>query len=74
MVRNTLKTAVLLAGLGGILIISGIKLLNTPGGNWILGGGLVALLVVLTIYTVRVMMSQEPRTAPDQAGTTPERA
>jgi len=46
------------AGLGGILIISGIKLLNTPGANWILGGGLVFLLVVLTIYTVNVMLNE----------------
>ena len=53
-------------GLGGILIISGIKLLNTPGGSWILGGGLIVLLVVLTIYTVRVMLS-ESRTAPGRA-------
>jgi uncharacterized protein len=48
--------------LGGILIISGLKLLNVPEANWILGGGLVVLLVVLTIYTVSVMLS-ESRTA-----------
>jgi uncharacterized membrane protein YfcA len=54
-------------GLAGILIISGLKLLNVPEANWILGGGLVFMLVVLTIYTVRVMMSEQPR------GTTPER-
>ena len=53
-------------GLAGILIISGIKLLNVPQANWILGGGLVALLVVLTIYTVRVMLNQ-PRTTPERA-------
>jgi uncharacterized protein len=51
-------------GLAGILIISGLKLLNVPEANWILGGGLVLLLVVLTIYTVRVMVSEEPRTGP----------
>jgi uncharacterized membrane protein YfcA len=51
-------------GLAGILIISGLKLLNVPEANWILGGGLVLLLVVLTIYTVRVMTSEEPRTGP----------
>jgi uncharacterized protein len=44
--------------LGGILIISGLKLLNVPEANWILGGGLIALLVVLTIYTVNVMLSE----------------
>jgi uncharacterized protein len=51
-------------GLAGILIFSGLKLLNVPEANWILGGGLVLLLVVLTIYTVRVMASEEPRTRP----------
>jgi hypothetical protein len=54
-------------GLGGILIISGIKLLNTPGANWILGGGLVALLVVLTIYTVNVMLNESRATAEARA-------
>jgi uncharacterized protein len=52
--------------LGGILIISGLKLLNVPEANWILGGGLVVLLVVLTIYTVSVMLS-ESRTAAGRA-------
>ena len=42
------------------------ELLNVPEANWILGGGLVFLLVVLTIYTVRVMLS-ESRTAPGRA-------
>jgi uncharacterized membrane protein YfcA len=54
-------------GLAGILIISGLKLLNVPEANWVLGGGLLFMLVVLTIYTVRVMMSEQPRS------TTPER-
>ena len=54
-------------GLGGILIISGIKLLDVPEANWILGGGLVVLLVVLTIYTVSVMLNQEPRSTPERA-------
>ena len=70
----TLPDMTIRCGLGGILIISGIKLLNTPGGNWILGGGLGLLFVVLTIYTVSVMRSQQPRTAPEQPRTTPERA
>jgi uncharacterized protein len=52
--------------LGGILIISGLKLLNVPEANWILGGGLIVLLVVLTIYTVSVMLS-ESRTAAGRA-------
>lgn len=54
-------------GLAGILIISGLKLLNVPEANWVLGGGLVALLVVLTIYTVRVLLSEQPRTTPERA-------
>jgi len=58
-------------GLGGILILSGIKLCNAPEANWILGGGLVVLFVVLTIYTVRVMLSEEPRSEPRSM---PERA
>jgi uncharacterized membrane protein YfcA len=53
-------------GLGGILIISGLKLLNVPEANWILGGGLVVLLVVLTIYTVNVIRN-EHRAAPEHA-------
>ena len=61
-------------GLAGILIITGLKLLNVPEANWVLGGGLAFLFVVLTIYTVRVMRSQQPRTAPEQPRPTPERA
>ena len=53
-------------GLAGILIISGLKLLNVPEANWVLGGGLVTLLIVLTIYTVRVMLSEEPRSMPER--------
>jgi uncharacterized protein len=54
-------------GLAGILIITGLKLLNVPEANWVLGVGLVTLLIVLTIYTVRVMLSEEPRTTPERA-------
>ena len=57
-------------GLAGILIISGLKLLNVPEANWVLGGGLVVMLVVLTIYTVRVMLQ---RAAAHRARATPER-
>jgi uncharacterized membrane protein YfcA len=53
-------------GLGGILIISGLKLLNVPYANWVLGFGLGALVVVLAIYTASVMLG-ESRTAPGQA-------
>jgi uncharacterized membrane protein YfcA len=63
------------AGLGGILIISGIKLLNAPEANWILGGGLITLTIVLTIYTINVMTHQQPDEPPNQRPrTTPERA
>jgi uncharacterized membrane protein YfcA len=61
-------------GLAGILIITGLKLLNVPEANWVLGGGLAFLVVVLTIYTVRVMRSQQPRTTAEQPRATPERA
>jgi uncharacterized protein len=54
-------------GLGGILILSGVKLLNTPGANWILGGGLIVLLVVLTIYTVNVMLNESRAKAESRA-------
>jgi uncharacterized membrane protein YfcA len=53
-------------GLGGILIISGLKLLNVPDANWILGAGLGVLVVVLTIYTAAVMLN-EPRGTPERA-------
>jgi len=56
-------------GLAGILIITGLKLLNVPEANWVLGGGLAFLVVVLTIYTVRVMRCQQPRTATEPGPT-----
>jgi hypothetical protein len=58
------------AGLGGILIISGLKLLNVPDANWILGGGLATLVVVLSIYTTSVMLNQPPA-APERAQSLP---
>jgi uncharacterized membrane protein YfcA len=58
-------------GLAGILIITGLKLLNVPEANWVLGGGLAFLFVVLTIYTVSVMTHQpradEPRAELERA-------
>jgi uncharacterized protein len=53
-------------GLGGILIISGLKLLNVPYANWVLGFGLGTLIVVLAIYTASVMLG-EPRGTPERA-------
>ncbi|MFL5958766.1 MAG: sulfite exporter TauE/SafE family protein [Gaiellaceae bacterium] len=67
-----LPEVVLRAGLGGILVLSGLKLLDVPEANWILGGGLGALAVGLTAYTVadrlgatRATLEPKPRT---QAG------
>jgi uncharacterized membrane protein YfcA len=58
-------------GLGGILVISGLKLLNVPHANWVLGAGLAVLVVVLSVYTASVMLG-EPRGGDPRA--TPERA
>ena len=60
-------------GLAGILIISGLKLLNVPEANWVLGGGLITTLVVLTVYTVNVMRKQS-RADHQAPAATPERA
>ena len=55
-------------GLGGILIVSGLKLLNVPYANWVLGFGLGILFVVLAIYTAAVMTGDgEPRATPERA-------
>jgi uncharacterized protein len=68
--RYTLKVPDLTirGGLGGILIISGLKLLlaNWSYANWLFGAGLVFLAVVLTIYTANVMLNG-PRTTPERA-------
>jgi len=60
-----LPEVVIRAGLGGILVLSGLKLLNVPEATWVLGGGLGALVVGLAAYTLA---------ARPGAGTTPERA
>jgi len=68
--RYTLKVPDLTirGGLGGILVISGLKLLlaNWTYANWLFGGGLVFLAIVLTIYTANVMLGH-PRTTPERA-------
>jgi uncharacterized protein len=68
--RYTLKVPDLTirGGLGGILIISGLKLLltNWSYANWLFGGELAFLAVVLTIYTARVMLG-DPRATPERA-------
>jgi hypothetical protein len=55
-------------GLGGILVISGLKLLltNWTYANWLFGGSLVFLAVVLAIYTANVMLSGT-RATPERA-------
>ena len=55
-------------GLGGILVISGLKLLltNWRYANWLFGGGLVLLAVVLAIYTANVMLNGT-RATPERA-------
>jgi uncharacterized membrane protein YfcA len=68
--RYTLKVPDLTirGGLGGILVISGLKLLltNWSYANWLFGGGLVFLAVVLAIYTASAMLNG-PRTTPEGA-------
>jgi uncharacterized membrane protein YfcA len=50
-------------GLGGILIISGIRLLDPTLPNWAFGSLLGTLAVALALYTATAMRA--PRTAPD---------
>ncbi|MGH3008094.1 MAG: sulfite exporter TauE/SafE family protein [Gaiellaceae bacterium] len=52
-------------GLGGILILSGLKLLNVPAANWVLGVGIGVLAVLLAIYTA--VKLNEPRVPAEQA-------
>ena len=61
-----LPQVVIRAALGGILVLSGLKLLNVPEANWILGGGLGALGIGLTAYTIALKLG-EPRAAPERA-------
>jgi uncharacterized protein len=48
-----LPDLVLRVALGVVLLLSGLKLLNVPGSEWILLGGLIALGVGLAAYGVR---------------------
>lgn len=52
-----LPDVVLRGALGGILVLSGIKLLRVPEANWILGAGLAALALVLAGYTIALRQS-----------------
>jgi hypothetical protein len=50
------------------LTLSGLKLLNVPQANWILGGGLIALGVGLAAYGVRAwLVRPQPLEAPETA-------
>lgn len=59
-------------GLGGILILSGLKLLlpNWQYANWMLGIGIGVLAIVLAIYTA-IALNGSPRPAPEQASSLP---
>jgi uncharacterized membrane protein YfcA len=52
--------------LGTILLLSGLKLLNVPQGQWILLGGLIALMLALGVVGVRAWLAR-PRAAASQA-------
>jgi hypothetical protein len=54
---------VLRLGLAGVLALSGLKLLNVPQANWVLGIGVVAVLGGLAAYGVNAWVSR-PRVAP----------
>ena len=66
--RYTVRVPVVVirAALGGILVLSGLKLLDVPEANWVLGGGLGALGVGLTAYTIAAKLG-EPRATPERA-------
>jgi len=55
-----LPDAVLRAALGSVLTLSGLKLLNVPQANWVLGGGLIALALGLAAYGLRSWLAPPP--------------
>jgi uncharacterized membrane protein YfcA len=64
---------VIRVGLGGILILSGLKLLDVPQSSWVLGVGLGCLVVGLVAYTIKVGLTQQ-REGSEPSSATPERA
>ncbi len=66
--RYTVKLpeVVLRGALGGLLVLSGIKLLEVPDANWILGVGLGALVVSLVAYLL-VTRGSDPSATPERA-------
>jgi uncharacterized protein len=61
-----LPDVALRVALGTVLTLSGLKLLNVPQANWVLGGGLVALGVGLGGYAVRAWVTR-PRVVAETA-------
>jgi uncharacterized protein len=53
-----LPDVILRGALGTILFLSGLKLLDVPGAQWILLGGLIALGIVLAAYGVRAWQTR----------------
>jgi uncharacterized protein len=53
-----LPQVVLRGALGFVLVLSGIKLLNVPQANWILGGGLLAGAALLGAYALRMWLAR----------------
>jgi uncharacterized protein len=60
-----LPDVALRVALGTVLTLSGLKLLNVPQANWVLGGGLIALGVGLAGYGVRAWV--RPRVVAETA-------
>jgi uncharacterized membrane protein YfcA len=53
-----LPDVALRVALGTVLTLSGLKLLNVPQANWVLGGGLIALGVGLAGFAVRAWITR----------------
>jgi uncharacterized protein len=66
--KYTLRTPdnVLRLALASVLALSGLKLLNVPEANWVLGGGLIAAVVGFGVWALlqRPRASAEPRPVP----------
>jgi len=64
--KYTLRTPdhVLRLGLATVLFLSGLKLLNVPEANWVLGGGLIAATVGFGVWA---LMQRPSASAPPQA-------
>src|SRR5690348_5861785 len=63
-----LPDVILRVSLGTILMLSGLKLLNTPESQWILLGGLIALGTGLAAYALRAWLAPRPLAAASDAG------